>query len=119
MATIVDLSKAEYVIFKQYQGDTLKILMKWKDKATGNPKDLTGWVFKAQIYLDGVLITTLSTGNGITTGGTGNNETLIFKNPFLIDKSRRYKIDLQATLPDGTIKTFVYGRIQIREEVTI
>ena len=104
---------------QHYAGDTLPLVITATDN-NNQPIDVSQYLFKMQVkkrlrYNEPPLMT-LSLGNGITLGGLVNIVILNWQHPQL--RGRLYYYDLEVTLPNGTIQSWLYGTIDMMQDVT-
>lgn len=116
--TNVNLIAAQEVNFEVYKGDTFYTELTFTD-ANNNPVDFTGAAIKMQVdrLSSAVPDLELSVGQGITVSGTAHNILIIQKNPFPLERGQ-FDYDLQVTYPNGTIVTYLCGKINVIEDIT-
>lgn len=99
-----------------WKGDTWSQTFTLTSNST--PINLSGSTPKIEIRkgCGGTLMLTLTSGNGITIGGTNNNVLTISK-AITIDKGN-YHWDLQVTFSGGSVKTYLTGDFIVYDDVT-
>lgn len=115
----VNFITAQEVNFRVYKGDFWSVPLVFTD-TDDNPIDFTGVEFKMQVKKvasGSFKEMELTNGDGIEISGADNNTVTIEKNPLDI-AAGKYKYDLQATLTNGKIVTYIYGVIDVKEDVT-
>lgn len=114
---------SKYNIPDQYKGDSFeRINFAFYNTASeaGNEIDMTGYTPKMQIRKNnaaGRLMKTLTIGDGLewTTQTSGT----MYLNPFLITfEAGTYVYDLQCTLPDSSVLTYIKGEFEVIDDVT-
>ena len=100
-----------------YSGDSAQIAITWKD-ALGVPVDFSGATALAQIKTnkDDVLpvaVFTVVLGNGVANISYGLSAAEV--TTLGIGK---WFYDLQIIFPDTTVRTFIYGKLKIIQDVT-
>jgi hypothetical protein len=108
-----------YDIVGLKRGDTwsgLKMEVKYDDV----PEDITGYQIKMQVrerYDAPTPLISISDGNGISFDQ--NDNSAFFIDPLLIDcKYGRHCYDIQFTLPNGDIKTYLKGSFVVTPDIT-
>jgi hypothetical protein len=98
-------------------GDSLAISITWKD-ALGVPIDFTGCTALAQLKLNKddalpVVVFTVNLGNGVANISYGLTAAQV-----LALGVGRWFYDIQITFPDGTVRTYIYGKLKIIQDVS-
>lgn len=104
---------------KAYQGDTLVVVMTFKDEI-GDPKDLTDYVFEAHI-LDTVADDSVSLPVVMSpelTDPPNGVVTLTVESSSTEPLNGAYVYDVQATDPNGNVRTYLAGNLTFEGEVT-
>jgi hypothetical protein len=101
-----------------YRGDTLQRTITLTD-GSNNAIDLSTAAVKIEVRTkpDGDIKLTMTEGDGITVGGTGNNVITISKVISISDSCALY-YDLQATFPSGVVSTYLKGNFNVVKDIT-
>lgn len=113
--TTVNAIVAADVDFKSYKGDTFRTTLTFTD-ANGSAIDLSAASLKMECYNGRTLILSFSNGDGITVSGAGNNIVTLQK--VITIQAGNFRYDLQATLQDGTIVTYIKGNFLVQPDIT-
>lgn len=116
MATI-----GTYNFINHYKGDTFKgAQFTFLNETTSSPIDLTGTEIRMQFRKgrkNGAVKATLDLTDGLTLTDASNG--ILTVDPFIIDfEADVHYYDIQVTYADGTIKTYVQGKIKVIQDVT-
>lgn len=106
---------------KIYQGATINVLIEWLDGATTLPVDLTGYTAVATFRetVDEPVLFTLTSGAGITLGGTLGTIHMLAPSPAAaVFESTRGEWDLLVTNPDGETDAVLRGNVRFIKAVT-
>lgn len=99
------------------KGDTWNVT-NFTINVNDNPKDLTSATIAMKIRdRNGILLKSLSTGSGLTiTDATAGKFKIDAQ---VLDISiGTHKYDIEITFPDGTVKTWIAGKITIIQDMT-
>lgn len=114
-----------FVPIRLYKGDTLRLVVTVyaKSGSTRTPVDLTGYSAKMEIRkgATGALVLSLTNGSGLTLNyGGSDGQILIHDTAGALDSQTTavYQTDLQMTDPDGVVRTYIRGTLQIIQDVT-
>jgi|688.fasta_scaffold1162827_1 hypothetical protein len=101
--------------FNVYQDDTMKRTIRLKDKATGQPVDLTNAAVKMQVRTPDLqtVVLTIETGNGITIV----DSSIQIQKDVDIDAGE-YVYDLQV-VKDSVTTTYLKGGYFVTQNVTL
>lgn len=104
-----------------YQGDTFEYFFRIKDTATGVYFDLTGWTIRAQIRATAAAVNPLATFTvTLSNQATIRGGCLLSLTP--VQTAALSKTggvwDVEFTEPDGTVTTYIAGKVEVIEEVT-
>ena len=115
------MTPTTYKINDQYKGDTFNgVTFTLKEGADKTPIDLTGVSILSQFRVNevtGTIQKTLEIGSGITlTNAIGG----VFKiNPFTLNwNTGTFFYDIQITFPNGDVRTYVKGSLNVIQDVT-
>lgn len=118
------MTPAIYNFDNQYKGDTLDATQfTLKDGSSGDPIDLTGATVRAQFRkpFRGPLVKTIDNsgyGTGITIPSPEDG-VIIIDSFELTWEGGSYAYDIETTFPDGTIKTYVRGTMNVITDITL
>jgi hypothetical protein len=112
---------AEYNITNQLEGDTFDYVQFNMIDVNSDPIDLTGIDIKIQFrrgYKDGDVVKTITDVSGITFVNRVLGQ--FYLTTFIIDWGHgTYFYDIQFTYSDGSVKTYVQGKVLVTKQVTI
>ena len=115
------MNPTTYKINDQYKGDSFSgVTFTLKEGAEKTPIDLTGASILSQFRkkeVTGAIQETLSIGSGITVGdATGG----VFSfDAFVLDwDTGTFFYDIQITFPNGDVKTYVKGTLNVIQDIT-
>jgi hypothetical protein len=103
---------------RAYRNDTLQRTVTITD-GSALPISLANATMKVEVRdkPDGDVYLTLTEGDGLTVGGTGNNVVTISK-VVNIDGGC-YFYDLQATFTSGVVTTYIKGSFLVTDDITL
>lgn len=114
MATVADLPGQ--LNLSIYQGATFAVALTWT--ADGVPVNLTGYTASMKIVDGQTTVTTLTSGSGITLGGTAGTIAISIPASTTAGFSpANCEYDLKLTSPGGVVTCLVAGLIPIRKGV--
>ena len=115
------MTPTTYKINDQYKGDTFNgVTFTIKEGANKTPIDLTGVSILSQFRANevtGAIQQSFSIGSGITlTDATGGVFSI---DPFTLDwNTGTFFYDIQITFPNGDVRTYVKGSLNVLQDVT-
>ena len=109
--------------FTIYQGATFRKRLRWSDKATGTPIDLTGcrarMQVRAEIGSPTVLLELTTENGGITLGGTaGTVDLYVGATATAAFAWEGGVFDLEIVHPGGDVTRLAQGTVSVSPEVT-
>lgn len=102
--------------FSVWKGSTFRRILTFhtSDEAS-DPRDLTGYTASMPIKSNGVIVKTLSTGSGITLGGTAGTITLFISDEDTAAATWNVgSYSLFLTGPSGDTDTLLFGNFSIK-----
>lgn len=117
------MTKPAKLKFTIYQGATFRKRMRWSDKATGTPIDLTGCTARMQVRAEvgspTVLLSLTTVNGGITLGGALGTIDLYVSDEDTGAVTWEGGVwDLEIVHPGGEVTRLAQGSVSVSPEVT-
>jgi hypothetical protein len=104
--------------FDVYGGDTFNVVLKFFEDDNTTPINISTYTIAMQIKKSQTSTPLLSftLGDGLAIGGVGNNELTVSK--IILIKGGTYFYDIEITMTDGTVVTYLQGIFNITQDTT-
>lgn len=114
------------LVFFGKQGTTWNAVIKIKEQATGNPRNLTGYIVRGQIRktysspdkINFQCSISNPTGGEITFGLPASVTATIPCGESVTSSASKYVFDLELESPDGVVERILEGKLYVSPEVT-